>query len=662
MVNQFITPPTALVPNAHEEHSARTKFHTDVQQYMRQYDTAGAASYIDIICNQRQWTPQFLQELNATIHQQLQGLDTAAQYIHSAIENGVEITIYPDYDMDGISAATVLYAGLNELGARANLFIPDYRDERDMTAANVDDMLRYFPNTGCIITCDVGINSNAGIDRAQSQGIPVIVTDHHQENTQGCNAQVIVNPNRRYYTAPFADICGAQVAFEVIRYYTALHRPEKNSDIALLRVFAGIGSQADVMPVVKNNRADINAALTLLRLAYPEVPRDWYGRPKINAVYDRKPSSSTLLDIVQSSQHAPAFTQAFEGLHNYLETLIYNNDLTYIDYISDSTIGFTVAPMFNATRRVEGDIRENFAVFTPSAVHAMYPNDIDERTAPTTLIGYNTQRKESVRASLDLLAHSEQPYAPYIYLIDAPAGILGLLASEMRKVTGKPTVVLNPVTLSGSGRSDNAISILDAAATCAPHVHAAGHPHACGVRVQDENALQLLYSTFDEMVNSAYARGAYHEVEPDLRIIIDPPAHYTRASYDAHFDVTQATQLIEQLDHMRPFGHGFEYPEIICTFNGASITDVACLKKKHLKITLDNGMVFLKWNAAEYVEVATSAIGNPDIHFTVQVELGVNEFRGTTTLQGIIRDIDLEETQAKVDTEINTEINTEITA
>ena len=161
-------------------------------------------------------SPDFLREINTPYGEQLDGMDAFIEKLHSY--HDARLAIYPDFDMDGITSGTILYAGLKQLGFQVELSVPDYESGHDFCRDDVDDIMRRFPDTTVILTCDSGVNSADGIRYAQSLGLAVLITDHHDQEID-CPADAIIDPCCRNSSYPLPGICGAAVAFLMISAY-----------------------------------------------------------------------------------------------------------------------------------------------------------------------------------------------------------------------------------------------------------------------------------------------------------------------------------------------------------------------------------------------------------------------------------------------------------
>ena len=120
--------------------------------------------------------------------------------------------------------------------------------------------------------------------------------------------------------------------------------------------------------------------------------------------------------MLRAQNHHQVYMRAFEGLTILLQELG-----TTHERVDEQLYGFSIAPAFNSTRRIDGDYRTGFAVFTAASPE-------EQREVACTLVEYNTLRKTKVREILDEITQTDQPYAPYVFPVDALPGMLGLIA------------------------------------------------------------------------------------------------------------------------------------------------------------------------------------------------------------------------------------------
>ena len=602
-----------------------------------------------LICSRRGWDEGFIASLIEPDTGILDGMDAAVSMLRQHIEAGRTITVLTDFDMDGISAGLLAYGGLAELGANVELVIPDYKGGYGITTADIDEALMLYPDTSLFITCDVGITCNEAIAHARARGVETLVTDHHMENPDDpCIAPVALNPNRVGSNYPNPHICGAQVAAMLLREYAHNHRPDKIADIAMLDVFAGIGALADVMPLRGGTRLLVRKALALLSMACPEIPTTPWGSWDPELAGTARPETSLLMKILNLGDHDWRYTRLFFGLGVLLRNMVEARKLRSLDDVDASFIGFTLAPTFNATRRVKADMADSFNIFAPQAVQAHRPGfTTTPDESAKTILANNERRKTMLAEALEAMLAADQPLAPFAYYSDAPAGILGLLAGRMSEAHGAPAMVLHPDALSGSARAPEWFDVLGAAADN-EGVSAAGHRQACGVRAESTEALENFVADIARRVSEMPVTDDADR--PDLHIadiyslsgIPRDDKTLLLKSVDGPVPpVTVVSDLINQLDALEPFGHGLEYPDIRVSAMAGECSVRQLSGGKHLKITLPCGMDLLWWNQGGRIEEVKAAG-----LITARVRLGVNTFRNKTNSQGIVDKLHLGELEA----------------
>ncbi|HBF75739.1 MAG TPA: single-stranded-DNA-specific exonuclease RecJ, partial [Lactobacillus sp.] len=187
-----------------------------------------------------------------TMHDMQKGIDR----IQDAVANGEHITIYGDYDADGVTSTSILYETLDQVGANVDYFIPNrFVDGYGPNVAAFERLIE--GGTQLIVTVDNGVSGNDAIARANELGCDVVVTDHHELPSKLPDAYAIIHPRHPEGQYPFGGLSGAGVAFKVA---TALldEVPQEMLDLA------AIGTVADLVPLVDENRVLVTAGLQLL--------------------------------------------------------------------------------------------------------------------------------------------------------------------------------------------------------------------------------------------------------------------------------------------------------------------------------------------------------------------------------------------------------------
>ncbi len=191
----------------------------------------------------------------------LKDMDKAVSRIRMAVENRERIAVYGDYDCDGVTATAILYSCLSDMGADVLYYIPSRSDEgygmnRDSVEKLRDMQVRL------IVTVDNGVSALAETAYAAEVGLDVVVTDHHLPGAELPAALAVVNPHRADCPSPFKELCGAGVAFKLAAALLGLPCEELFGRYADL---AALGTVADVMPLVGENRSIVKEGLRAMR-------------------------------------------------------------------------------------------------------------------------------------------------------------------------------------------------------------------------------------------------------------------------------------------------------------------------------------------------------------------------------------------------------------
>lgn len=543
----------------------------------------------------RGYSREYIHEINNSEHEMMKDVDTLCARLKEIHDAGTQIVILPDFDMDGIAAGTVGFAGLAELGFNVALFMPNPDDGYGFTADTIMRLLNEYPNVGCILTCDVGISCYEGITTALLCGVEVLVTDHHtvlSDFNKKMKASVVVDPMREDDDYAHPGICGAYVLYQCLQHYVNTYcDPFEQEQIRRLRVFAGIGTVSDSMPLLYENRQLVRDSVAVCRLVYGDGS-PWF----VNAMLGNE-----------------VYRRAFYGLHVALSVFADLGKITKTSDINEEFFGFYLAPAFNSVKRMNGDMTKAFGVFFGQS-----PQD-----AMAELIALNDQRKAMVADYLIQIENSNQPYAPYIYTTDAPAGILGLIATKLMTIDGLPKVVLRKDdNYHGSGRSPEWYSFATRAMDEGFYI--AGHENAFGIGITDLREMKSLHAFLSKDVMDVYNTTdmtQYVSMTPDFVIATD-------SSGDTGIDISLFTEYLSELESLRPFGSGFNAPMVRLEFmSHEGKWKVLGSTKQHLKIELPYGFEVLCWNQSNKLDLSNSGE-----KIVVTGHLGRSEFRGRVTV------------------------------
>lgn len=578
-----------------------------------------------IIQKNRGWSNDFLNHLDDNDHPEIKDMSVLVARLHGHHVQGEQIVIIPDFDTDGITSGVIGFAALAEMGFNVGLYQPDYHRGHGVTPADIDAVLTDYPHAAAVLTCDVGITAHEGVNYAKSKGLAVYITDHHMETEGRVAADVVVDPSRVDDTYPTKGICGAHVMYQLVETYARTHAPHNLGAIQMLKVLAGLGTVADVMPMIKENRQLVRDALSLTRLLFPELT---YHGPD--------PQKATLVTITRTQNHHPVFLSVIEGTAVLLAEFARLGKLRDVKDVNEGFYGFYLAPALNSIRRIDGDIADAFGIFLSP----------DRANCARRVIDGNERRKQMVLEYREAIDNTVQPFAPYIYLVDAPTGMLGLLANNLMADSGLPTVVLRAPeaelenitgTPGGSARSPMWFP-LNTVVNDAGY-RAAGHEHACGVSVPTISEVEGLYELFANAV-PATQKQLQASGEMDRLTSADLVLGWGPDAEGDPDDNESIRFLIHRLAALQPFGHGFEEPVIELEVDlRYAVVSTMGRENQHLRITTLNGTKCLWWNKghlAEKIINDATLKQSPVIRF--QGKFSLNTFRGKTNTDFIIND------------------------
>ncbi|MFD0896635.1 single-stranded-DNA-specific exonuclease RecJ [Loigolactobacillus binensis] len=332
----------------------------------------------------------------------------AVARIRQAIEANQLITIYGDYDADGVTSTSIMLETLESLGANVTIYIPDrFSEGYGPHQTSFEKIIA--AGTQLIITVDNGVSGNAPITYAQKQGVDVIVTDHHELPPELPPAFAIIHPRHPAGQYPFGDLSGVGVAFKVA---SALLEETASDSFDL----AAIGTVCDLVSLTDENRVLVSLGLQQLQQS---------TRPGINALCQ-------VAGIEQAS-------------------------------LDEQTIGFAIGPRLNSLGRL-GDAKDGVKLMTTF--------DPDEATELAKFVQTQNERrqqyvKEIATTALAMAQAPENQQRQTLVLAHEGwhEGVLGIVASRIVDATGKPTLVLtqrDDHTLKGSGRSVQAFNLFSA--------------------------------------------------------------------------------------------------------------------------------------------------------------------------------------------------------
>ncbi len=368
---------------------------------------------------------------------ELADIKSAADYINNAINSGLKIAIFGDYDCDGVVATALLYDYLKSRGADVLAYIPDRIDEGYGMNIGAIDKLN-AQGVKLIITVDNGISCAAEIEYAKTLNIDTVVTDHHIPPENLPQAVAVVDPHRIDCLSSFKEICGAAVAFKLV---CVIDDKEPEQMISRYADILAIATVGDVMPLVNENRSIVKSGIKKIK---------------------------------QSPNMGIAAILNMAGI-----------DRTQIDA---SKISFGITPRINAAGRMGSAFRAFELLTSNNAMDALkIAGPIDDDNVRRQQI-----EKDILKNAIKMIKDNGYQYNRVIVVSgkDWHFGVLGIVASRICERYGKPTFVLSEENgiAHGSARSFSGFHLYEAINYCSDVLEKfGGHELAAGVSVLCDN-------------------------------------------------------------------------------------------------------------------------------------------------------------------------------
>ena len=517
--------------------------------------------------------------------EQMPGSKEAVSRIKQAIELKEKISVYGDYDVDGIASVTILVALLTMLGAEVDYYIPHRIDEGyGLNAEAIAELAK--SGTRLLITVDCGINAVSSAELAGRLGLELIITDHHQPGPQLPEAAAIVHtamdPSYENQSS-----CGAMVAFKLAwaianEFNSGLKLSPKLRDFMInATCLAAMGTIADIMDLRGENRVLTN-----------------YG---LKALPDCK------LCGLQALIESAGLTG--QGLNSF-------------------DIGFRLAPMLNAAGRM-GHARLAVELLTSdSPIRSMQIADY--------LKDQNSQRRRCERRifsqACEMITSQglNHPDRKSIVLAnrDWHTGVIGIVASKIVEKYYRPAIIINTSDgiSHGSARSIVGFDILGAISACSEHLTTfGGHKMAAGINIETEKIDQFAAKL------EAYAQDNLSEEDVADKLQIDAETKLSDFSKD----------LVSALEMLGPFGQG--NPEPVFATRGVQLASPprkVGAKGSHLQLVITDNTASVRCVGFGMGKLEKKLLESR--FFNVAYQPQINTFNGSSNVQLVLTDIQFE--------------------
>lgn len=521
----------------------------------------------------------------------MEDMNRAVRIICHDVEEGNAIRIVSDYDVDGVMSNYVLYKGLRRIGANVDYVIPHrvregYGISEDIITKAAEDGIH------TIVTCDNGIAANAALSKAKELGMTVLVTDHHQ-------VPFIIDGDKKRYILPPADAIlnpkkeSCNYPFDDLcgagvayKLIEAIYqkRDIPKEELHLFLEFVAIATICDVVSLQDENR--IIAVCGLERLRHSQ-----------NAGMRALMSAVGLADKVVDAYH----------------------------------VGFKLGPCINASGRLESAVA-SLELFLEENIEVAFAKAED-------IVNINEERKEltiqGVEQAEEILQNAPEMQIYVIYIPDCHESLAGIIAGRIREKYNHPVLVLvdseEEGIVKGSGRSLSEYHMFEALQNCEDILlKYGGHAMAAGFTLKKEHIEEFTRRLNDncELDESTFI--------PKVRIDVPMPMSY----------VTE--ELVQQLDHLAPFGKGNEKPLFAQKDLNVLSAKIMGKDRNVMKLMLESQDGFvcegIYFNAQEFSDNMIAWFGQEEydkllhgwlnnVVLNVAYYPSVNEYNGNRTIQ-----------------------------
>ncbi|MGD9161926.1 MAG: single-stranded-DNA-specific exonuclease RecJ [Desulfobacteraceae bacterium] len=520
---------------------------------------------------------------------QLKDMEEGVNLIMSAIEKQEQIAIFGDYDADGLTSTALLVNFFTELGIPVLYYIPDRISEG--YSLNIEAVNKLAQQKAkLIITVDCGVSNKKEIEYAQSLGIDVVVTDHHQIPDNFSPVCPVINPNRPDSEFPFRELAGVGVAFFLAAGIRSFIRKKgwfklaAEPDLKQYLDIVALGTIADMVPLTGQNRIMVTAGIETMKIS------KWLGIEAMKKIC---------------------------GLDNKT--------------ITSGDVAFKIAPRLNAAGRIGDNI---------TGIKALVTENYSE--AINTAKELNNMNSERQRIESKIIEDIETNLIPGLDLKnrktlllakqDWHKGVLGIVASKLLDRYHRPTVVLtirNGIA-TGSGRSIDGFNLHESL-TQLKHLFKkfGGHYHAAGCTLERNN-IDLLSKGLEDI-----AQNVLRDEDLIPSITVDDRLNLSELTIDSVNDIRS----------LEPFGSG--NPEPVFYSGNLEVMDSWIVGENHLKLRLRQGEAIHEAIGFNLAGIQPSQGSTVNMVYSPEI----NKWNGNEKVQLRILDIEISGEQSKLKTD-----------
>lgn len=494
-------------------------------------DADEARSFLDPYNTQPFYDPFLLPDMNAAVGR-----------IKRALETNEHIVVYGDYDVDGMSAVTVLLRGLRRLGADVSYYIPNRHTEGYGIHTEALEKLA-AEGANLLISVDCGITSVEAVDAMQGK-LDMIITDHHLPEGPLPEAVAVIDAHREDSIYPYSDLCGAGVAFKLCQALFSELRDEPFETYTKDIEVAALGTIADLVPLLGENRKI--AAMGLERFQNTELT----------------------------------------GLRALIEVSGCQGKK-----VNAGHVGFSIAPRLNAAGRLE--------TASKGAELLLTQNEAKAAELASELSQINSERQgieQEIFEAADSKLQTMNMDNTHVIVVAGEnwnPGVIGLAASKLTEKYYRPSIVIGIKDGVGKGscRSIDGFNIFEALSACKEDmIQFGGHAMAAGLTVEADH-IDALRESLEKWAQDNIKEEVYQpvlKVEAELHV--------------RDIDIN----LMKELEKLEPYGMGNPRPLFADFDIQAEQARTMGRDGKHLQMTFPGGFRAIMWNHGDDVPMIQS--------------------------------------------------------
>ncbi len=455
----------------------------------------------------------------------LKDMDPAVDRLLWAVEHGERVAVYGDYDVDGVTATALMVDVLRALGGQVEAYIPNRFDEGYGLNNDALDVLA-AQGVQVALTVDCGIRSLREAEHAKTLGIDLIISDHHHPRDGLPEAYAVVCPKQEGDEYPDKNLAGVGLAYKIAQALFQ-RRPVDGNMAADWLDLVALGTIADIVPLVGENRMLVKAGLAQMRL----------GRRQ------------GLLSLVQAA-----------GLH--------------LASLNAGDISFGLAPRLNASGRLESALA-SYELLTTR----------DLMTAGFLSQKLDDQNRERQKLTQEMQAEAERqiqgaPFESMLFAFDPQfnPGVVGLVAAKLTESYYRPAIVgtVDEDFTRASCRSIQEFHITRALDECADLMeHHGGHALAAGFTIRTDRLGELM----ERLTSIAQRELAELDLRPAMRADLEIPLRNLRPEF------------IADLEQLQPTGAGNPEAVFVSRGLKVVRSKPVGLDGKHLKLAVSDGRI-----------------------------------------------------------------------